>query len=115
MRNDDMSGPEVPAKIDFPALVFDPEAYRDLIGDCELTEAEQREFLEALWAIMVAFVDMGFRIHPAQEAVRLSAAGRKTLEADSQVVLASDNTNPDNHSDKVAARLNGRVAQKEDS
>ena len=34
-----------------------------------MTVAEKREFLEALWSIIVAFVDLGFGIHPVQQAM----------------------------------------------
>jgi hypothetical protein len=31
-----------------------------------LSEVQKREFLEALWSIVIAFVDMGFGVHPVQ-------------------------------------------------
>jgi len=52
----------------FPALAFDAEEFCQYVADYELTEAQQAELLEALWAIMVAFVDIGFCIHPVQQA-----------------------------------------------
>lgn len=44
----------------FPCPVFEPEDYKpDLVG-LKLTEEQEKEFLETLWAIMGAFARMGF-------------------------------------------------------
>lgn len=32
-----------------------------------MSEAEKEEFLQALWQIIVSFVDLGFGVHPLQE------------------------------------------------
>ena len=32
-----------------------------------MTDAEKEEFLQALWQIIVGFVDLGFGVHPLQE------------------------------------------------
>lgn len=54
----------------FPSLVFDPEKYRQYVRDFDLSEAEQEELLQAIWAIMVAFVDFGMKIHPVQLVIK---------------------------------------------
>jgi hypothetical protein len=41
---------------------FDPADYADDLADFGLTEAQQAEFLEALWNIMGAFARMGFTV-----------------------------------------------------
>lgn len=52
----------------FTALSFDYEEYAPYLEDSDLTEEQKREFLETLWNIMVSFVDLGFGIHPVQQA-----------------------------------------------
>ena len=52
----------------FTALSFDYEEYTPYLEDADLTEDQKREFLETLWNIMVSFVDLGFGIHPIQQA-----------------------------------------------
>lgn len=43
-----------------PALELDPQEYMGYLGDCDLTEAQKIEFLQTLWSIMAAFVELGF-------------------------------------------------------
>jgi hypothetical protein len=50
-----------------PALTLDVARYEAMLADPVLSEAERRAFLEALWGIVVAFVDLGFDIHPLQQ------------------------------------------------
>ena len=51
-----------------PAIALDVAKYEHLLEDTELSEAQKQEFLEALWEIVVAFVDLGFGVHPVQQA-----------------------------------------------
>lgn len=50
----------------FAPLAFDVETYLPHLAECDLTEAQQRELLAALWGIMLGFVDLGLRIAPVQ-------------------------------------------------
>lgn len=45
---------------------FDVERYSALLEGSDLTEAQKGQFLEALWSVIVAFVDLGFGVHPSQ-------------------------------------------------
>ena len=49
-------------------LTLDVSLYEDYLENGDLTEEQKREFLEALWVIIVGFVDLGFGIHPVQQA-----------------------------------------------
>ncbi|MCP4933237.1 MAG: hypothetical protein GY927_03315 [bacterium] len=49
-----------------PALTIDWDLYGQYLEGSNLSEAEKRETIEALWSIVVSFVDLGFGIHPAQ-------------------------------------------------
>lgn len=50
-----------------PIVTVDVEKYQSLIDDPTLTQAQKEEFLQALWSIMVSFVELGFGVHPLQE------------------------------------------------
>ncbi|MEM6549827.1 MAG: hypothetical protein AAF713_19065, partial [Pseudomonadota bacterium] len=49
------------------SLQVDWALYESYLAETDLTEAEKRQFLEALWSIILGFVDLGFGIHPAQQ------------------------------------------------
>ena len=48
-------------------LTLDVSLYERYLADSGLTDDQKREFLEALWTIIVGFVDLGFGIHPVQQ------------------------------------------------
>ena len=50
-----------------PVVTVDVERYRSLLEDSGLSEAQKEEFIQALWSIVVAFVELGFGVHPLQE------------------------------------------------
>lgn len=43
------------------AFTLDVAAYRAELAEFHLTEEQERQFLETLWAILSAFVDLGFK------------------------------------------------------
>lgn len=53
-----------PAK---PIVGVDVEKYKAFLDDPALTETQKEEFLQALWSIIVTFVELGFGVHPLQE------------------------------------------------
>lgn len=52
------------------ALFIDWELYGKYLEDSDMNDAEKREFLEALWIMVVCFVDLGLGIHPIQLVMR---------------------------------------------
>lgn len=50
-----------------PTLTVDWDQYGTYLEDSDLSDAEKRQFLEALWSIVVSFVDLGFGVHPVQQ------------------------------------------------
>ncbi len=50
-----------------PTLTLDVAFYESYLEDGDLSEEQKRELLEALWSIIVSFVDLGFGIHPLQQ------------------------------------------------
>ena len=51
-----------------PVLTVDYELYAHFLEDSDLTEEQKREFLQAIWNIIVEFVSLGFGVHPVQQA-----------------------------------------------
>jgi hypothetical protein len=49
-------------------LEVDVAKYLEFTKDMEITEDQQRQLIEAMWQIMMAFADVGFGIHPVQQA-----------------------------------------------
>jgi hypothetical protein len=49
------------------ALTLDIARYEGMLTDPALSEAERTAILEALWEIVVCFVDLGFNKHPLQQ------------------------------------------------
>ena len=51
-----------------PVITVDYERYAHFLENADLTEDQKREFLQALWNIIVEFVSLGFGVHPLQQA-----------------------------------------------
>ncbi len=77
-------------------LHFDPSAYQHFVENCGLSEAQQQELLATIWQIVVAFVDLGFNLHPIQQVI-----GADTLEVDSSAMLESENISEINNTTAV--------------
>ncbi len=45
----------------------DVEKYQHLLDESGMNNSQKREVLETLWSMIVAFVDLGFGVHPVQE------------------------------------------------
>jgi hypothetical protein len=52
----------------YPTLSIDWDLYSEYLEDSDLTDDQKREFIQTLWNIVVSFVDLGFGIHPMQQA-----------------------------------------------
>lgn len=53
---------------DRPVITVDYEKYAQFLEDSGLSEEQKRKFLQTLWNIIVGFIDLGFGVHPAQQA-----------------------------------------------
>lgn len=60
-----MSERSVPKK---PSLQIDIAEVQEIIDQSKFDAAEHAEFLQALWSVIVAFVDLGYGVHPTQMA-----------------------------------------------
>lgn len=56
-----------PKPTDRPSLTIDWELYAAMLEDSDMPLEKQKELIETLWSIVVAFVDMGFGLNPIQQ------------------------------------------------
>lgn len=71
----------------FKTLFLDIEKYQDMLDDNDMSETQKHEFLKTMWNLIVTFVDMGYGVHPAQQAldaqtldaIRGKLSGKTTL------------------------------------
>lgn len=68
-----------------PTMTVDVERYQAYLDGSNLSEAEKEEFLQALWKIIVSFVDLGFGVHPLQE-----VCGKETGKVSGAAKVNSD-------------------------
>jgi hypothetical protein len=71
--------------------------------DEDISEDDKRQMIEALWSIMVSFVDLGFGVHPVQQACGKSIS---LAELPASGVLNLNNTKTD--FDNASAPTGGR-------
>ncbi|WP_283644627.1 hypothetical protein [Marinovum algicola] len=51
-----------------PTLTVDVAKYQEYLDGSDLTPEQKEEFLRAVWSIVVTFVELGYGVHPLQEA-----------------------------------------------
>ncbi|WP_375552561.1 hypothetical protein [Rhodophyticola porphyridii] len=51
-----------------PTLTVDVAKYQEHLDGSDLTPEQKEEFLKAVWSIVVTFVELGYGVHPLQEA-----------------------------------------------
>jgi hypothetical protein len=78
------------AKKSPPTLTIDWELYGQYLEDSDLSDAEKRQFLEALWSIVVSFVDLGFGVHPVQQATGDSCENSCEQDAEIRTFIADE-------------------------
>ena len=59
-----------------PSLTIDWDAYLPFFEDEDISDEHKRELIEALWSIMVSFVDLGFGVHPVQQVSENKIGGK---------------------------------------
>lgn len=92
MTNHDNSQITQPTKtpITFPKLEIDYELFNKEIENTNLTDEQKREYLQIVWSFVVDCVDMGFGIHPVQQACEQKLVSDKLLTSSFQNVVNSD-------------------------
>ncbi len=79
-----------------PSLGIDTAKYQAYLDDPALTDDQKEEIVQALWGIIVAFVDLGFGVHPLQEVLGQEACGKTEQELDVQGNKDSNESKPVN-------------------
>jgi hypothetical protein len=97
-----------------PRLTFDAKEYMAHLDGLDLTDAQKHQMLEALWSIMVSFVDLGFGIHPVQQAME-PARESKALASDSDDVPGSEPVHQSSSDTSPAERQSGHARRKNES
>lgn len=62
MQSVDLEELEDDAVRPYKALTLDVELYQQYLDAPDVSEDQKRQFLEAMWSIMVGFVDLGFEV-----------------------------------------------------
>jgi hypothetical protein len=52
-----------------PTLTLDVDLYQHYLNNSDLSEEQKNELLHTLWNIICGFVQMGFHVHPVQQAL----------------------------------------------
>lgn len=73
-----------------PSITVDVERYQAYLDGSDMTQAEKEDFLQALWTIIVGFVEMGFGVHPLQEVCGKDAKGGSKTAAEAFDAVCSD-------------------------
>lgn len=103
---------EEPKETGFAPLRFDPAEYMHYVEDMDLTEAQAIELLRVIWAINVAWVDLGFGINPIQQAMDKSG---EVFPSGFPDVIGSLNKVSENDKNGHTEHANGHEAVKEES
>lgn len=74
-----------------PSLQVDWEAYAPMLEASDMSDAEKREFIQTIWELVVSFVDLGFEIHPVQQACGKSIS-LDEISVDDMLCLPSSNS-----------------------
>ncbi|MEM6890132.1 MAG: hypothetical protein AAF636_18655 [Pseudomonadota bacterium] len=72
---------------------IDVEKYQAYLDDPSLGDAQREELLRALWSIISAFVELGFGVHPTQQACGQVENGLEAGGAPQSDVVGCKNTN----------------------
>lgn len=73
------------------SIAVDVEKYQSYLDDLALSDEQQEEVIRALWSLMVTFVELGFGVHPVQQ-----ACGKLEKELDPSGQTDSDRGNAKN-------------------
>ena len=86
-----------PAKAQ-PVARFEPEKYWDCVEDFDLTDEQKTELLQTLWAIMSAFVELGWSVEtvpsfiPTWNEISMESQGH-TLQIEEKKIAPAFNKN----------------------
>ncbi|MEM8575711.1 MAG: hypothetical protein AAGF48_13895 [Pseudomonadota bacterium] len=76
---------------------IDVERYQAYLDDPALSPAQKEQIIEALWSIMVHFVELGFGVHPIQQACGQLGETCVAADAASKDMLHSEDIETTDH------------------
>ena len=88
-------------------IKVDVERYQAYLDRTDMTDAQKEDFLQAMWLVIVSFVELGFGVHPLQE-VCGKDAGIDTQSADAgpdRVVLDKPSKDENAHGASIKGGL----------
>jgi len=99
----------------FKPLTINYELYEHYLEESDLDIAQKREFLDALWSVIVGFVDLGFGTHPIQQ-VKSEGCGQNDtigdfLTSNFDDVVKSNEETPKTKTSKPAKRCTNKPAE----
>lgn len=78
-----------------PVVTFDAARYEHFLEEMDLTDEQKHALLEALWSIIVGFVDLGFGVHPVQQSCGQNAQDDSaTADQSGDEVCSKDGHSP---------------------
>ena len=60
-------------------VTVDYERYAHFLSDSDLSHEEKQAFLDAIWNIILGFIDLGFGVHPIQQADKACGKVNKSV------------------------------------
>jgi hypothetical protein len=85
-----------------PMLTIDVERYQEYLDGSGLTPEQKEEFLKAAWSIVVTFVELGYGVHPLQEACGKDCETGGPRPSTASDELRSEDQNTANPLEKLA-------------
>lgn len=76
-------------------LEIDLDHYQSYLDDPSLSPDQREEIVGALWMIISAFVELGFGVHPAQQACGKPETALDLTAKSESTKYKQDKTNPD--------------------
>lgn len=70
------------------AVEIDVEKYQAWLDDPDLTDDQKEQMITALWQIITAFVDLGFGVHPLQQACGKLTETEAERSADQEAMVS---------------------------
>lgn len=112
MTDNTATGSETGLAVGYLPLQFDPDEFMHFVEDENLTDEQARALLEAVWSVMVAFVDLRFGVHPLQQVPDILSL---CLTPDSAAVVSCKDQFASEANRTAATRASRRAAETEDS
>lgn len=76
-----------------PVIAVDYDRYAHFLEHSDGTEEQKLEFLQAVWSIIVNIVDLGFGVHPLQQACgQVESIGRNAPSSGPDALYLKDHS-----------------------